>query len=789
MTTKIPQSPDVPQSQQPAAEFNAKTDAWLRYIADQLVPGLNEFVGQLNNYSTTSTSIDAIAMAIGNIAITVETGKGFQPGMDVKLVSLADTDKWMAGTVTTYNPATGAMEVNVSYNAGIGTFSGWRIFMAAATTAPGFDDAMAEIQVAADRVDAAADRAEQARDAAGLAALIYPDTATALAGDTEAGWPAVPVGHYFTVISPTAAGFVDIYKNNAGVAEYINTFPSSSALNSFIVEVNNRIDDLGIVAQIESTQYALAVTDDQGNSALTVKQDGTVLVSEVETSSLKTGEIDNPEYALAFADEQDNVVFGIKQDGVLKVKGLDVVDAEIVTSDSEMYVLAFVDELNNVVFGITAAGEIFYNGQGRSVEPGPEPEPEPTQNGLHSLSNHKTDYMHIFTYGQSLAVGSQATPPISTTQPYENVTFLSGVLTKTGSNVNYTGFKPLIEASSETPASGAINGFVARRIAAGDSASDWVMMGTAPGQGGTSIENLSRGSTTWGLMMAQVSAAKSVANTLGKSYAVWAMTWTQGEANHATGNTTASYYAALIKMKEEFAEDVAAITGQDFKPPLICYQCAAHRRYQRNLAWVALAQWAASRNDPDIIMACAMYALPYAPDNLHLTANSSQQLGKYYGRALDSVYEHMISGTPIWRPLEPVSVLWQGRIIDIKFHVPYGQLVFDTTIVTAAPNMGFDVWDGAEPLTEMITAVTIVGPDRVRIVLANDPPVEADLTYARGRPGDANTAGPIDGPRGNLRDQHGDVDHYEDSTGATRYLHNWCVIWQFSKTNGFPEVI
>ncbi|MHC1726489.1 MAG: sialate O-acetylesterase [Syntrophobacteraceae bacterium] len=413
---------------------------------------------------------------------------------------------------------------------------------------------------------------------------------------------------------------------------------------------------------------------------------------------------------------------------------------------------------------------------------------------LHSMASQKTDYMHLFSYGQSLSRGSTTFAPVSTEQLYNNVTFLGGVLPRgSDAEVDYSAFKALVEedvygeasTEAETPVSGLCNRLVALCVEGGGVGSDWIFVGTAPGQGGQSIADLCKGTARWTDMMEQVTAAKALAAAAGKSYSVWGMAWAQGEADYSDNTTYADYYAQLIQLKNDFAEDVAAITGQLWIPPVITYQTAAHRRYGKDNINIANAQWRASRDDPDIIMACPIYHLPHAADSLHLEKDSSQQLGRYYAKAF---YAAVLQGLGDWRPLEPRSVFWQDRVIDITCNVPVGALTFDTSLVTEAPNKGFDIWTEGETgptvLVDAISSVTIVGDDRVRIVLASDPPTDALLTYARGRTGDPATSGPIDGPRGNLRDQGGDSDNYLDSTSATRYMHNWCVMFEFQRDQG-----
>jgi hypothetical protein len=173
---------------------------------------------------------------------------------------------------------------------------------------------------------------------------------------------------------------------------------------------------------------------------------------------------------------------------------------------------------------------------------------------------------------------------------------------------------------------------------------------------------------------------------------------------------------------------------------------------------------------------------PVATDNLHLTNESSWLLGEYKSRAL---YETMVRRSGKWRPLEPVSVEWGATQIDIKFHVPRGQLVIDNALAATYANGGFDIREAGAVATTLITAVSVVGLDTVRLTLSRAATDDAVLSYARGRPGDAAHSGPVTGARGNLRDTHGLYDTAVSPLGNTFALHNACVMFQYDRKNGF----
>lgn len=68
---------------------------------------------------------------------------------------------------------------------------------------------------------------EAARDAAVLGADgVYSDTAAGIAGTSSGG--------YFTVVSPSQTGYLDLYLNSSGTAVYQDTYPNRSAVSSSV---------------------------------------------------------------------------------------------------------------------------------------------------------------------------------------------------------------------------------------------------------------------------------------------------------------------------------------------------------------------------------------------------------------------------------------------------------------------------------------------------------------------------------------------------------------------------
>lgn len=405
-------------------------------------------------------------------------------------------------------------------------------------------------------------------------------------------------------------------------------------------------------------------------------------------------------------------------------------------------------------------------------------------------SQLRTQVMHIIGYGQSLARGVNSQPAISTTQPYGNLMIASGVKIRPGEpGYDASTFVPLIETTvgteGESPTTGLCNGLVRRAIGDGEVQADWTFLGSSSGRSGKSIEQLSFGGEGDAERTVQlVKDCKAIARGQGKSYSVWAYAWDQGETNYIGSWTHSAYQYAQMELSlfDEMTNQVQAITQQKFRPYLFTYQVGAHRKYSVDEMSIALAQWRVSRDRADVVVAVPAYIMPVGSDLLHLTNEGSWLLGEYRSRAM---YETMIRRNGKWRPLEPISVEWTDAYIDIRFHVPRGDLVLDSALAAAVPNFGFDVRESGSVVTDIISGVEVTAKDTVRIGLSRATTAAAVVSYARGRTGDPEASGPVTGARGNLRDTHGLFDTAVSPLGNTFALHNPCVMFQYDRKTGF----
>ena len=405
---------------------------------------------------------------------------------------------------------------------------------------------------------------------------------------------------------------------------------------------------------------------------------------------------------------------------------------------------------------------------------------------------------HHIGYGQSLSIGVATAVAISTSQPYSNIMLGGGPTKAIGdSGYNPTVTAPLVESNSvESPTAGTLNGFVRRIVEVGGNSAAYSMLGTAAGVGGQRIATL----TDEGLFVRlrqHIIDAKALADAQGKTYAVSSITWVQGEADitGALWTRAIDYYQRYLGLMTKIRQLAVEVSGQTYLPTIYSYQTAAHNYYNKRYLGIAIAQWRASVERPDVCLAVPAYRLPHAADNLHLTAEGSWLLGEYIGRAM---FWTMVKGQK-WRPLEPISVTWNSSHIDVKFHVPCKPIQLSTLICNQAVNHGFDIWNNGsvydsgatsnddQLIADAIQSVSVLDEETIRIHLNNSAvtPAGAVLSYGRGRAGDPQVAGPVAGARGNVMDSHGLFDTAVSPLGTTFALYNVSVYFEYSRENGF----
>lgn len=123
--------------------FNGRTYTANDFIGTAYVSGIPDLMQDAathfaNGYVGASTS--SVTIGTGTKTLTVEPNKLFAPGQPVVIASVANpTTVYMDGRVTSYNPSTGVLVVNVAVVLGSGTLASWSVTIGGArvsTTLP-----------------------------------------------------------------------------------------------------------------------------------------------------------------------------------------------------------------------------------------------------------------------------------------------------------------------------------------------------------------------------------------------------------------------------------------------------------------------------------------------------------------------------------------------------------------------------------------------------------------------------------------------------------------------------
>jgi Carbohydrate esterase, sialic acid-specific acetylesterase len=307
----------------------------------------------------------------------------------------------------------------------------------------------------------------------------------------------------------------------------------------------------------------------------------------------------------------------------------------------------------------------------------------------------------LIPYGQSLGVGALGTPIISTSQPYNNLTFVGGV--KSSSTADKASFAPLVEDTKgengstggnrgETICSGAANYAVrTAAIQAGVLPSEFTIFASAPGNGGTEIAGLKKGTAPYNRLLGQVSSAATLAAAAGRAFAVHAVPFLQGESDATDGTPGPVWTAEMVQLTDDLNTDIKSITGQTTPVYVLLYQTASQARTTDGR--IALAQLEAVRQHELIHFAGPISHMPYS-DGVHLTNVGYNWFGAYNGR---SFYQLVVEGRApdcVW----PVSATVEGTTLRVRFRAP-SAITIDTTTLRPTTDNGFKVQDDSGTLT------------------------------------------------------------------------------------------
>lgn len=396
-------------------------------------------------------------------------------------------------------------------------------------------------------------------------------------------------------------------------------------------------------------------------------------------------------------------------------------------------------------------------------------------------------------------MGLFANPPISTTPQWPTVALMTnlGVRQVRDGGVYaldpglITRLVPLVEARTpdrDGETIGAGMTFQVNELALEAGQPPWPVVFTAHGVTGFPYQMLKRGTVPYNNALATVRRVNAILGSMGFRDVVRAITVTHGESDSIMRVSGAAYEADLVQWRNDYDTDLRAITGQRepvmlFTDQMNSYTSKILKAAAATTSPIPLAQLQAALDRPDtIVMVCPKYWLETNPkDGAHLTARSEELLGEKYGEAIKRTF---VDGST-WRPLYITGATLAANVITLSYNIPVAPLALDTTLVSDPGNRGF-VYSDDSPSPPSITEVELANNStqlQVRLSAApTAPPGHRHIKYAYvgslecGGGGGCN-AGPLSGPRGNLRDSDPLMSRLDG--GHSIHLYNWAATQDF----------
>ena len=120
----IPVISVTPRTSSPST-FSSDMDTWISELV-AWTAAVNA-AGSAYGAALSSTSTTSLLIGMGAKSLTVQTGQGYSPGMEVILAYTTTPTIRMVGTVTSYDSGTGALVVSITSTGGAGTYAVWSV--------------------------------------------------------------------------------------------------------------------------------------------------------------------------------------------------------------------------------------------------------------------------------------------------------------------------------------------------------------------------------------------------------------------------------------------------------------------------------------------------------------------------------------------------------------------------------------------------------------------------------------------------------------------------------------
>lgn len=182
-------------------------------------------------------------------------------------------------------------------------------------------------------------------------------------------------------------------------------------------------------------------------------------------------------------------------------------------------------------------------------------------------------------------------------------------------------------------------------------------------------------------------------------------------------NLVSGYRDKLKTAADSLDNDFSYITGRRRRAPFVTYQTAD--------TVIGEAQLQAVEQGTLMFMASPIYYLPNAKNSVigsggaqtygasvHIAADAERLLGEQFAK----VIHRIVAEGENWQPLKRRSVRKiDNTTIELTLDVPRGALVVDTDFLAKAEGWGFEVWSGLTPDDRIAGTATRIVPNSIEI--------------------------------------------------------------------------
>lgn len=565
----------------------------------------------------------------------------------------------------------------------------------------------------------------------------------------------------FAIILSSDADSLKIYQRGASVWEYRTTLSVAD-----LDDISERVDRLdSIVTQTDAITPFFSITDPNDFIGFVITEQGGIATESIQINTDIAAE------EILVVDQKGFILWRSSP-----ISGQWVPGARIVADDRDPNaVFTVCDAYDFIVFQVRIDGSIIAGniGSGGNSAGGSAIAERNARALAYSQAIHNTfldnlcrpywNINFVASYGQSLEIGAEAFPTLTTKQ-YGNLMLGNSVRPTSANATTYSvngteQFNPLVSTAQHqtngtlysysqqvnnfpnndansprgvTPVEGAVS-FLKHLWMVSEgllSDSDRVFLPTANGRGSSGLPLLSKGSSPeyYAKVPDGAQKVKNLADAASKTVGCAALVWIQGENNYSSSTPKDTYKTLLKQLRVDLTQDICrTIMNQQFDPGFYTYQTSgSYTKDTLNLA-IGNAQLELAKEEPNWFLCAPAYPVTNKVSG-HLNSNGSRWLGMQIGKVM---HWTMILGRG-WLPVHPIRATFSGQEVLIDFHVPVPPLVFARPYVddtaTDFLNKGFAVFDDSGQIA--LSSVDIVADAVVRLSLGRVPGANPHIRYA-----------------------------------------------------------